>query len=223
MSVTNTVKTPHLRAIDTIYPYEKNAKRHPPEQVKRLATSIKKFGWRGNPIIVDALGVIIAGHGRRLAALELGLKNVPVVVEEDMTAEEARAFRLADNRAAESSIDSNLLKEELIDLDFDLSGIFDDKELNFASADLGMIDESAFIDNLSLAVDAQQQQTADAIEQTDSKVVPVAKVLGFKSFTGKNILAVSRLLALIEAEVGEGGEEGFVKFAKAICEKHDRK
>lgn len=207
------VKSPELRDIDSISPYEKNAKKHPPDQVKRLAESIKKFGWRGNPIIVDKFGEIIAGHGRRLAALELGLPKVPVVVVEDMSAEEARAFRLADNRVAESSVDGNLLREELIDLDFDLSGIFDDKELAFANADLGELDETVFISDLDKAVEAQREETQRVIAEVGAKPMPVAKAIGFKTFAGENVLTITRFTAFTEAVTGKVGEEAFVDYA----------
>lgn len=212
-------KSPELRDISSIFPYEKNAKKHPPDQVKRLAESIKTFGWRGNPIIVDKDGVVIAGHGRRLAAIELGLPKVPVVVEEDMTAQEARAFRLADNRVAESAVDGNLLREELIDLDFDLSGIFDDKELAFANAELGELDETVFISDLDKAVETQRSETQKVIAEVDAKPVPVAKVLGFKTFAGENVLAITRFIAFVEAETGKTGEEAFVDYALAAMGK----
>ena len=213
-----TVKSPQLRGIDSIIPYEKNAKKHPPDQVKRLAESIRKFGWRGNPIIVDADGVIIAGHGRRLAAIELGLPNVPVVVEADMPAAEARAFRLADNRVAEGAVDGNLLREELISLDFDLTGIFDDKELDFAAADLGELDESVFITDLNQAVETQRAETQKVIAEIDAKPLPVAKVLGFKTFSGENVLTITRFAAFVEATTGKTGEAAFVDYANLVME-----
>lgn len=115
--------------LDAVKPYEKNPRIVPQSAVEKLATSIKLYGWR-QPIVVDKNGVIIAGHTRRLAAMHLGLAEVPVHVAKDMSEAEARAYRLADNRVAdETRWDMNVLAEELkglaaidmnlIDLGFD--------------------------------------------------------------------------------------------------------
>lgn len=103
-----------------LVPYERNAKEHPQEQVEHIANSIKAFGFR-SPIVAWKDGTIINGHGRLLAAYKLGLEEVPVIYADDLTEEEANAFRLADNKTAESSWDEFLLADELADLfDFDM-------------------------------------------------------------------------------------------------------
>ena len=103
-----------------LVPYERNAKEHPQEQVEHIANSIKAFGFR-SPIVAWKDGTIINGHGRLLAAYKLGLEEVPVIYADDLTEEEANAFRLADNKTAESSWDEFLLSDELADLfDFDM-------------------------------------------------------------------------------------------------------
>lgn len=100
-----------LTPIDEITPYEKNCKKHPAEQVASIAESIKKFGW-DQPIVTDAAGVIIKGHGRYFAAKKLGLKEVPVVKRDDLSGDEARASRIADNQVAEAYWHyGNLVKE----------------------------------------------------------------------------------------------------------------
>lgn len=95
--------------------YEKNAKKHPKEQVEYIANSITEFGFK-IPIIIDSNNVIVAGHGRLLAAKKLGLKEVPCIIADDLTPEQIKAFRLADNKVAESDWDNDLLGEELLDL-----------------------------------------------------------------------------------------------------------
>lgn len=65
--------------IEDVHPYVNNPKQHPDEQVERIRSSIKNYGW-DQPIVVDAEGEIIKGHGRREAALSLGLEQVPVIV-----------------------------------------------------------------------------------------------------------------------------------------------
>lgn len=112
-----------------LIPYENNTKTHPPEQVKRIAESIKQFGWQ-QPIVVDRDNVVIIGHGRLLAAKELLLDKVPVVCADALTEEQAQALRLADNKTNESPWDFGKLEEELAALDiagFDMTAFgFDD-------------------------------------------------------------------------------------------------
>lgn len=93
------------------------------EAVDAVAASIREFGFRV-PILVDRDGVIVAGHARYRAAQKLGLTEVPVIVADDLTPEQIKAYRIADNRTAELSMwDYDLLPIELADLqsmDFDL-------------------------------------------------------------------------------------------------------
>lgn len=201
-----------------IVPYEKNAKKHPKDQVSRIASSIKQFGWT-QPIVVDRNGVIIAGHGRRLAALELQFTEVPVWVRDDLDDDQVRALRLADNRVAESTIDVNLFRQELEGLDFDLTGIFDAKELQFQMEDLGRIDTGAFVDDVSAAVDAQTEEVHRIAEESPNKPVGIHRVLGFKTVAGAHQLILSRFMALIEHETGVTGEFALVEFARRTLEK----
>lgn len=209
-----------LRDIDTIHPYDKNAKKHADAQVTKIAESIKRFGWRGNPIVVDSEGVIIAGHGRRLAAIKLGMKQVPVTVETDMTAEEARAYRLADNRAAISDLDNDLLQQELIDLGEIsgelLDGIFDSKELDFAVADLIEINNSVFETNLESVITEQAETTEQVMSEVSSKRVPLAKALGFKDVSVEDSIYLTRFSAQIQADTGATAEKAFVDFLKKL-------
>lgn len=105
--------------ISDLKPYGKNAKKHPKKQVELIAASIKRFGF-DSPIIVDKNNEIIAGHGRLEAAKLLGLKEVPTIKKESLTDQEVRAYRLADNKIAESEWDMGLAIEELKGLDQDL-------------------------------------------------------------------------------------------------------
>lgn len=97
--------------IGLIKPYNKNAKKHPKKQVEQIAASIKEFGFN-QPIVVDKNGVVIVGHGRLEAAKLLGLKEVPVITV-DLTEEQAKSYRLADNKLNESDWDMDLVIEEL--------------------------------------------------------------------------------------------------------------
>ena len=106
-----------------LIPYDRNAKQHPPAQVQSIANSIREFGF-DQPIVVDESDVILKGHGRREAALLLGLEVVPVVVRRGLSDADKEAARIADNRTAESPWDEGMLLAEigsLRDQDFDLS------------------------------------------------------------------------------------------------------
>lgn len=115
------IKTTELK------PYEKNPRRND-EAVKYVAESIKEFGFKV-PVVIDEDNVIVAGHTRWKAAKKLGLSEVPCIIADDLTEEQIKAFRLADNKVAEKAEwDFELLAFELDDIvDFDMSVFgFDD-------------------------------------------------------------------------------------------------
>lgn len=99
-----------------IRPYERNP-RHNDDAVDGVANSIKAFGFKV-PIVVDKNGIIIAGHTRYKAAKRLGMKEVPCIQADDLTPEQVKAFRLADNKVAEKADwDFEALDAELSDID----------------------------------------------------------------------------------------------------------
>lgn len=111
--------------ISGLKPYANNPRTHTDAQIKKIVQSIEAFGWT-NPILVDAEGTIVAGHGRYEAAKRLGLQIVPTIRLSDMSEEQVRAYVLADNRLAElAGWNDELLAIELkglseVKLDFDL-------------------------------------------------------------------------------------------------------
>lgn len=127
--------------IDEIREYEKNPRKND-EAVKYVANSIKEFGFKV-PVVIDSDGVIVAGHTRVKAARELGITDIPCIVADDLTPEQIKAFRLADNKTAEmAGWDFTLLQDELAELadfnmgdygftqqeDFDIDSFFEDAE-----------------------------------------------------------------------------------------------
>lgn len=119
--------------INDIKPYGKNPRKND-EAVPYVANSIREFGFKV-PIIIDSKSVIVAGHTRYKAAKNLGLKEVPCIIADDLTDEQIKAFRLADNKVSEKAEwDFDLLGDEVEDIlnidmsqfDFDLS--VDDEE-----------------------------------------------------------------------------------------------
>src|SRR5689334_24710575 len=104
-----------LWPIDGVKPYDRNPRQND-QAVDAVAASLKEFGWR-QPIVVDAEGVIVVGHTRWKAAQKLGLSEAPVHVATDLTSEQIRAYRLADNKTGElAEWNLELLPLELAEL-----------------------------------------------------------------------------------------------------------
>lgn len=132
--------------ITDIKPYEKNAKEHPTWHLEKIANSIKAFGCK-QPIVIDKNGVIVAGHGRFIAMTEMlgytvmeqkaftkkGEPVIPYVMADDLTEDEIKAYRIADNQLnALTGQNMNLIVDELKDLDvagFDITLTGFDRDL----------------------------------------------------------------------------------------------
>src|SRR4051812_1693380 len=105
-----------MRRIGELVPYARNARTHSAEQVSQIAGSIREFGWT-NPILIDGEDGIIAGHGRVLAAEQLGLEEAPTIAFPHLTPEQRRALVIADNKLAlNAGWDMAMLAAELSDL-----------------------------------------------------------------------------------------------------------
>lgn len=146
--------------IEDLIPYANNAKSHPDEQVKKIASSIKNYGW-DQPIVVDADDEIIKGHGRRQAAELLGIDEVPVIRRDDLTDAEAKAARIADNKTAESPWDDDLLASEL-----ELLGDFEAIELGFNDGEIDDLLDSMKTPEFE-PVDEEQQPRLDESDDPD--------------------------------------------------------
>ncbi len=113
--------------INDLIPYENNP-RNNKNAIEAVSNSIKEFGFR-NPIIIDKNNVIICGHTRYLAAIQLNLSKIPCIIADDLSNEKVKAFRLIDNKTAElAKWDFDLLSEEIKELtDIDISEFGFDK------------------------------------------------------------------------------------------------
>ena len=130
------------KSIDELTPYENNP-RHNENAVAAVAASIKEFNFKV-PLVIDTNGVVVAGHTRLLAARQLGLSAVPCIIADELTPEQIKAFRLADNKVGElAGWDFAKLEEELLEIsnqfdmsafgfdeteDIDIDGFFEDAE-----------------------------------------------------------------------------------------------
>ena len=110
--------------IDELLPYQRNQKDHPEEQVRNLANSLRRFGWR-QPVVIDENNVIVIGHGRVLAAKELGMDTAPVISAADLTEDEIRELRIIDNKTNESAW-NEYLQQDLQELTFEGFDLFEE-------------------------------------------------------------------------------------------------
>ena len=131
----NTNKTTHMEmvAVEKLVPYVNNARTHSPEQITKLRSSLREFGFI-NPVIIDKDYGVIAGHGRLMAAKEEGIKEVPCVLVDYLTEAQKKAYIIADNRfAQDAGWDEELLRIEIESLQAEafhvsLTG-FEDQEI----------------------------------------------------------------------------------------------
>lgn len=130
----------HQINISELTPYDKNPRLND-NAVPKVADSIRQFGFKV-PIVIDSNNVIVAGHTRYKAAQQLGIEQVPCIIADDLSQEQIRAYRLADNKVAEfAEWDFTALNEELEALaDFDM------QSFGFVNIDLHDDDLSDFFE-----------------------------------------------------------------------------
>ena len=103
------------KKVGDLIPYEKNPRKND-KAVKYVANSIEEFGFKV-PLVIDRDNVVVCGHTRLMATKQLGIEEVPCIVADDLTDEQIKAFRLADNKVSEQAEwDIGLLNEELDDI-----------------------------------------------------------------------------------------------------------
>lgn len=152
-------------ALEQLVPYARNARTHSESQVAQIAGSIAEFGFV-NPVLVGGDNIIIAGHGRVMAAKKLGLKTVPTIKLDHLTENQRRALVIADNKIAENAEwDEELLRLELQNLadeDFDLDLLgFDDVELDDLLTSLDDDEAAALDENIPIVAENPVSRTGD--------------------------------------------------------------
>lgn len=133
------------KPIRSLEPYANNARTHSPDQIYQIARSIQKFGFT-NPVLVDGKNGVIAGHGRILAAKELGMSEVPTIELASMTEAQKRAYIIADNKLAlNAGWDNDILRLELAEIrelgeDLSITGFSDDEIASLMGPTAGLTD-----------------------------------------------------------------------------------
>lgn len=195
--------------IDDLIPYARNSRTHSEAQVAQVAASIREFGFT-NPVLIDADGGIIAGHGRVLAARKLGLKTVPAIRIDYMTEAQKRAYVIADNKLAlNAGWDDELLALELGDLkdegfDLSLTGFSDDElaRLVIDAEETGMPDLASGdrepLQQMAFMLHDDQAETVRA-------ALDVAKQMGAFVDTGNENSNGNALARVCELFLGQHG------------------
>jgi ParB-like chromosome segregation protein Spo0J len=197
------------RAIEKLIPYARNARKHSPTQIAEIAGSIREWGWTV-PILVDEDDQIIAGHGRVLAAHQLAVPEVPVVVARGWTDAQKRAYTIADNEIPlHATWNKELLRVELADLQ---AQAFDLEKIGFAPS---AIQEEAENDELPRALqlepareyavivcanDDEWQRLKVALSLTPVRRGGYKKGSPFDDSGTQRVVRASDFLALVEAK-----------------------
>ncbi len=164
------------RAVDSLTEYARNTRTHSKDQVDAIVAAINEWGWT-NPILIDENGKIIAGHGRVMAARQMGLVDVPVMVARGWSDEQKRAYVIADNKLYErGGWDAEMLASEVMDLqdlgahlellglsEKELAGIFPDDGVADV-ADFGT-ETSGVSDVFWISISGPMHQQADALRR----------------------------------------------------------
>ncbi len=154
------------KRIEELIDYENNP-RHNEAAIGKVAASIEAFGFKV-PIVIDKDNVIIAGHTRRKAAERLGMQTVPCIIADDLTEQQVKAFRLADNKTSEfAEWDFEKLNEELAelhDIDFDMSafGFTIDMKEEFDESDL---DDDVKKENVIVSINCNNVNDYESIKE----------------------------------------------------------
>ncbi len=163
--------------VKNLVPYARNSRTHTPEQVDQIAASIREFGFT-NPILTDADGTVIAGHGRLLAAQKLGIQEVPSIELDSLSDAQKRAYIIADNKLAlNAGWDDDMLKIEFEDLEaagfslgvigFDLAEI---QDISIGVPDYGDKNMELDIDQFEDIIELKFKYSSDDYEQVKTKL-----------------------------------------------------
>lgn len=194
------------KRLNELRPYENNP-RNNSAAVGDVANSISEFGFKV-PIIIDKDGVIVAGHTRYLAALELGMSKVPTIMADDLSPKQIKAFRIADNKTAEKAAwDKIMLGEEVSDLIDD----FDFTDFGFNEAELIelTIDDSG----LDLFVpDAEYESGGEYIPPSTTEGISRTEANMYAEKADSSSLVTKRVILIYRTEE----DEAYIKQALGI-------
>ena len=154
--------------ISELHAYTNNAKTHDEKQIGMIAESIKQFGFR-QPLVIDKNNEIVVGHGRYFAAKKLDLLTVPCEYANDLTDDQIKAYRLADNKLNESPWDFDLVDAELASIsdefDLDMSDFGFDVNIEIESFDELELDDESTKDNVIVSINCGSVANYESIKE----------------------------------------------------------
>ena len=178
------------KRLNELKPYENNPRIND-GAVKFVKNSIEEFGFKV-PIVIDKNGVIVAGHTRYKASQELGLETVPCVVADDLTDEQVKAFRIADNKTAEkASWDLDALKTEMEELE-EIDGI-DMRDFGFGDFEISALTED-------MEAEGYDNELMDAFSEHSEEMLKKQRVI-ITYETEEEQLFLEKLLQVTELKV----------------------
>lgn len=144
-----------------LIPYENNP-RHNDEAVEYVANSIKEFGWKV-PVVIDKNNVLVAGHTRLKAAEMLGIDEIPCVIADDLSEDQIKAYRLADNKVGElAGWDFDALDFELDEIELDMSEFgFDVENFDSDGQQTNEIKEVDYEEKISVVIECENDEQAE--------------------------------------------------------------
>jgi len=199
---------------------DNNNKNHPPESVSRLAKSMDKLG-QIQPVICDKDHVLIAGHGRVLAAKELGWSKIKAIVLK-VDHETARRMRIADNLMTSQDYNEEALLKEINDLGIqdDLDSYIDDKRfrdlLTVAIDPAGEMSSESIISDIEGSVAEFAEETDELMDAVEDKDTPMKSILGFGSVKPRAARRIAVFMAVLEGKYGSDKYEAFMQHVEQV-------
>ncbi|MFO0387582.1 MAG: ParB/Srx family N-terminal domain-containing protein [Flavobacteriales bacterium] len=204
------------RETEKLTPYVRNARTHSERQIQQIAASIQEFGFV-NPILVNSQGVIVAGHGRLMAAMSLGMKQVPCVDIGYLSERQWKALMLADNRIAlNAGWDFEKLAEELSDLaeadfDLELTG-FDEQEIDSLLKD----DQALLPDRFQSEMLPTERTGRDEPGKQEGDLVQMPRTTDDHHSTFELVMLHTNKVRLVEVLSAIKEEQNFSKVEEAL-------
>lgn len=206
--------------IDLLQDAENNNKNHPPESVARLAKSMDKLG-QIQPVICDKDYILIAGHGRVMAAKQLGWVKIKTIVLK-VDHRTAREMRIADNLMTSQDYNEEALLKEISDLGIaeDLDTYIDDQRfrdiLTVAIDPAGEMSTESIIDDIDSAVSDFAEETDRLMDEVEGKDVPMKSLVGFSAVRPRDARRISVFMAMLEGQYGEDKQAAFMSHVEKV-------
>ena len=212
------------KKVKDLIPYENNP-RNNDEAVDYVAKSIEEFGFKV-PCVVSGDGVLITGHTRLKACKKLGIDEVPCIVADDLTEDQIKAFRIADNKVSEySTWDNTKLAEELSDIMMDMTQFGDDLFKDDDTMDVDFVDIMDLIDDEKTNELIKEIKASNVSEDQKNFLIKAAyrhlkfnysKIADYYSNASEEMQILMEKSALVIIDIDDAIANGYVKLTKVV-------